>query len=152
MDVDFVGVTDERKNFDGFCNLQTNAIWDGLLKARVGLNKTLAERIIAEIIAPEVLQERPAFVNEIPPPLPAVGIESACPWGGSPSSVEQHEVVVDTIMFGIDNDMLEVRILELYDVVDWFIIMESGYTHSGLKKPFLYRKEQFKVRFFSASM
>jgi beta-1,4-mannosyl-glycoprotein beta-1,4-N-acetylglucosaminyltransferase len=43
-------------------------------------------------------------------------------------------VIVDTFMFNKDFAALEIRLAELYSVVDLFVICESRYTHSGKRK------------------
>jgi len=43
-------------------------------------------------------------------------------------------MIIDTFMFNQDFAALEIRLAELYDVVDMFIISESCFTHSGLSK------------------
>lgn len=47
-------------------------------------------------------------------------------------------LVYDSFMFYNEVDLLEIRLNELYDVVDKFIIMESEYTFQGKKKPLYY--------------
>lgn len=44
--------------------------------------------------------------------------------------------VIDCFSFWKEFSALEIRLEELYDVVDFFVIIESGYTHTGQKKPF----------------
>jgi beta-1,4-mannosyl-glycoprotein beta-1,4-N-acetylglucosaminyltransferase len=44
-------------------------------------------------------------------------------------------MIIDTFMFNQDFNALKIRLSELYDVVDLFIIAESTYTHSGKPKP-----------------
>lgn len=51
----------------------------------------------------------------------------------------------DCFMFGGELDLLEFRLHELGDVVDWFVICEAALTHSGTPKP-LYFQEN-KARF-----
>jgi beta-1,4-mannosyl-glycoprotein beta-1,4-N-acetylglucosaminyltransferase len=51
--------------------------------------------------------------------------------------------VFDCFPFWKEFDVLEVRLNELNDVVDKFIIVESAYTHSGENKPF-YLKENLQ--------
>ena len=42
--------------------------------------------------------------------------------------------IYDLFMYNGENDLLTIRINELKDVVDYFVIGESQYTHSGIKK------------------
>ena len=44
-------------------------------------------------------------------------------------------MIIDTFSFNKDFNALKIRISELYDVVDLFVVAESAYTHSGKKKP-----------------
>eukprot|EP00808_Paulinella_micropora_P009329 g11837.t1 len=48
-------------------------------------------------------------------------------------------IIVDFIPFGWDLDLLEVRFLESYDLVDLFVVFESPYTQTGIKKPALFQ-------------
>jgi len=61
--------------------------------------------------------------------------------------------IYDCFMFFNELDILELRFNELYNTVDYFVIVESRFTHSGLPKPLYFaenlsRFEQFlpKVR------
>lgn len=53
--------------------------------------------------------------------------------------------IVDTFSFFNEMDMLEFRLMELNDVVDYFVLVESNYTHSGHPKPYYYldNKERY---------
>ena len=53
--------------------------------------------------------------------------------------------VFDTMIFNDELDMLEIRMQELKDVVDFFVIVESRVTHSNKPKPLVF--EQNKARF-----
>jgi beta-1,4-mannosyl-glycoprotein beta-1,4-N-acetylglucosaminyltransferase len=50
------------------------------------------------------------------------------------SKKNERRKVYDCFTFWKEFDVLEIRLNELFDVVDKFIIIESAYTHSGLKK------------------
>lgn len=52
--------------------------------------------------------------------------------------------VFDCITFWREFDILEIRLNELYDVVDKFIIIESAYTHTGKSKE-LYLKNNINL-------
>ena len=43
--------------------------------------------------------------------------------------------IVDLVPFGYDLDILEIRLLENYDVVDVFIVYEAPFTQQGMPKP-----------------
>ena len=47
-------------------------------------------------------------------------------------------LIVDCFMFYNEIDMLLYRINTLKDVVDYFVIVESKYTHSGKEKALFY--------------
>jgi hypothetical protein len=49
-------------------------------------------------------------------------------------------------MFMNELELLELRLMTLYDVVDYFILIEAGNTHSSIPKPFYFdeNKEMFK--------
>jgi beta-1,4-mannosyl-glycoprotein beta-1,4-N-acetylglucosaminyltransferase len=53
--------------------------------------------------------------------------------------------IVDGFMFYNELDFLFYRLSVLYDYVDYFVIVESQYTHSGKEKPLFY--EENKDRF-----
>ena len=42
--------------------------------------------------------------------------------------------IYDCFMFNNENDLLEIRLNILNNYVDYFVIIESSETHSGLKK------------------
>ena len=46
--------------------------------------------------------------------------------------------VYDCFMFFNELDLVEVRLEELYDVVDYFVIAESNVTHAGNPKPYIF--------------
>ncbi|KAI8093478.1 N-acetylglucosaminyltransferase-like protein [Halteromyces radiatus] len=53
--------------------------------------------------------------------------------------------VYDAVIFSVELDLLEIRLHELWDVVDHFIILESNSTFTGATKPltFLENQERF---------
>lgn len=58
--------------------------------------------------------------------------------------------VYDAIIFSVELDLLQIRIRELWDVVDTFIILESNATFTGKHKPYTF--DQHKKDFeFAAS-
>jgi len=60
--------------------------------------------------------------------------------------------VYDCFSFNKEFDVLEIRLNELYDVVDKFIISESMYTHTGLKKELYLKKNIEKYKKFSSKI
>lgn len=64
-------------------------------------------------------------------------------------------MIYDCCIFFNEYDVLELRIKELYDVVDYFVIVEGTHTHKGVPKEanFLIHKERYvpyldKIKFF----
>lgn len=53
--------------------------------------------------------------------------------------------IYDCFMFYNEFELLQIRLHELYDVVDKFILIEGSHTHTGNEKPFYY--QQNKDRF-----
>lgn len=56
-------------------------------------------------------------------------------------------VIIDLIPFGYDIDKLELRLLENYDIVDVFIVYESGVTLVGGPKPLFFNLVRNSKRF-----
>lgn len=56
--------------------------------------------------------------------------------------------VFDCFMFQNELDILEIRFKELYNVVDWFVIVEATTTHTGKPKPLYYleNKERYAAQ------
>jgi len=54
--------------------------------------------------------------------------------------------IIDAFLFSIELDLLEIRLHELYNVVDKFVILESDYTFTGKQKELIFQqnKERFK--------
>ena len=48
-------------------------------------------------------------------------------------------MVIDCFLFFDEIDLLEIRLNELKDVVDVFVLTESPYTFTGKEKPFVSR-------------
>jgi beta-1,4-mannosyl-glycoprotein beta-1,4-N-acetylglucosaminyltransferase len=67
--------------------------------------------------------------------------------------------IIDCFTFFNELDLLEGRLEYLYDVVDYFVIVEANLTHSGQPKPFNYtenisrfKKYQNKILYFPISI
>jgi len=56
--------------------------------------------------------------------------------------------IYDCFNFFNELDILEIRLNELYDVVDYFVIVESSVTHSGEDKPFYFDENKHKFSKF----
>ena len=50
--------------------------------------------------------------------------------------------IIDCFTYSGEIDVLKIRLYELYDVVDTFVIVESPYTFSGLKKGLSFLKDK----------
>lgn len=64
--------------------------------------------------------------------------------------------VYDCFTFWKELDVLEIRLNELYEVVDKFVIIESSTTHTGISKPFYLRQnlkrfDRFKHKIYLVS-
>lgn len=57
--------------------------------------------------------------------------------------------VIDTFIFNDELDLLECRLVELYDSVDFFIIVESEIDHHGNKKSLHYQENKNRYSSFS---
>ncbi|KAI8924592.1 glycosyltransferase family 17-domain-containing protein [Entophlyctis helioformis] len=67
--------------------------------------------------------------------------------------------VFDAILFSVEIELLEIRIRELMDVVDMFLILESNSTFTGIAKPFVFEANAarfafaaHKIKYTKASM
>lgn len=64
---------------------------------------------------------------------------------------DTHVRVWDATIFSVELDLLEIRLRELYNVVDHFIIIESETTFTGRPKPLLFAQHRHEPRFSWAS-
>lgn len=55
--------------------------------------------------------------------------------------------LIDVSVFGFDLDMLELKLLELQDVVDLFVVIEMPLTHKATPKPLLWARNKDSQRF-----
>lgn len=60
---------------------------------------------------------------------------------------EEQVKVYDAIIFSVELDLLEVRIRELWDVVDVFVILESNATFTGKPKPLTFNEHKQDFEF-----
>lgn len=56
--------------------------------------------------------------------------------------------IVDCFTFFNELDMLEFRLTELYDVIDYFVIVEANYSHSGKKKELFFENNKSRYEKF----
>ena len=52
--------------------------------------------------------------------------------------------VIDVLLFGYELFLLEIRLYELYDVVDEFILFESNITFKQLPKPYFFNENKYR--------
>lgn len=74
--------------------------------------------------------------------------------GWKPYASMQKPKVYDVIIFSVELEMLELRLQELYDAVDVFVIVESNTTFTGKPKKLGFDESRFtqyrdKVRYFT---
>ncbi|KAI8379310.1 N-acetylglucosaminyltransferase-like protein [Radiomyces spectabilis] len=65
---------------------------------------------------------------------------------------EERPRVFDAIVFSVELDLLEIRIRELWDVVDTFVILESNATFTGVSKPLVFKDHQDRFAFAASKV
>ncbi|KAF9120605.1 hypothetical protein BGW39_011245 [Mortierella sp. 14UC] len=63
-------------------------------------------------------------------------------WTYNPDPTIPQPKVYDAVIFSVELDMLEIRMRELWDVVDKFVILESNGTFTGLPKEQVFAKHK----------
>jgi hypothetical protein len=58
-------------------------------------------------------------------------------------------MIIDCFLFFDELDLLEIRLNELKDVVDVFVLTESPYTFTGTKKPLYFQENKDRFRDFN---
>jgi len=87
-------------------------------------------------------------VDSRPVPLPRVDmIDCSDGYFNGRRSKPAH--IVDIILFAYELDLLEIRLFELDDVVDEFVIMESGFSNRIDRKPILFRRNWLRYSRFA---
>lgn len=61
----------------------------------------------------------------------------------------KNPLVFDCFPFFNELDLLEIRLNELNDVVDYFVLVESTKTHTGKEKPLYFEENKERFRLFS---
>lgn len=56
--------------------------------------------------------------------------------------------VFDGFIFFDEEELLEIRLNELYDIVDYFVIVEGNRNFRGISKPLLFNQLQHDERFY----
>ena len=60
-------------------------------------------------------------------------------------------MIYDCFTFFNELDLLEIRLNVLRDVVDRFVLVEAGETHTGKRKPLYFRENAARFAAFAAS-
>lgn len=61
-------------------------------------------------------------------------------------------MIYDCFTFFNELDLLEARIVELWDVVDYFVINEANQTHQGKEKPLIFRDNRNRYRHYESKI
>ncbi|KAJ3043420.1 hypothetical protein HDV00_005118 [Rhizophlyctis rosea] len=100
------------------------------------------------------LWDKPDRPTNVIPHYYAEGMDptTLCPlhgWTAIPNTTapEDKPKIYDAIIFSIELDLLEIRLRELYNVVDKFLILESTTTFTGLPKSLLLHENQHRFSF-----
>ncbi|KAJ3067640.1 hypothetical protein HK102_007370 [Quaeritorhiza haematococci] len=87
---------------------------------------------------------------------PNISFSVLCPLHNWGNPLPEKRKVFDAVPLSIEVDLLELRIRELWDVVDEFIVVESNSTFTGLPKPqsfswtrFSFAKPKLHYRYFN---
>jgi hypothetical protein len=95
-------------------------------------------RDINSIAARYLVLEPRAALESILPPVVDIDCEDplyARVLTGNAATREKY--IIDIVAFGFDVDYLEIRLMEYFDFVDKFVIIEQSTTHKGVPKNFL---------------
>lgn len=55
-------------------------------------------------------------------------------------------MIIDTFLFGWELEMLECRLMEMNEFVDWFVLVESEYTFQGNLKPLTFNINKHRYK------
>jgi hypothetical protein len=130
------------KTLSKWSKIEVSPLWDIALKERQ-ITPSLASRIFSELLIPIFQGPRADFENTTAPTLS----KAVC--GQTRKHIPR---VVDAIIFGFDLDMLEIRLFELYDVVDQFFITESVFAHSGINKTLIFGNNRKRFARFDSKI
>ncbi|KAM3589879.1 hypothetical protein VKS41_000733 [Umbelopsis sp. WA50703] len=91
--------------------------------------------------APQTWEIIPHYYTE------GISMDTACQlhdWGNRTTDPPK---IIDAVIFSVELDMYEIRLRELWDVVDKFLILESNSTFTGEPKPFTFSDHQERFAF-----
>ena len=61
-------------------------------------------------------------------------------------------MIIDCFPFFNEFDILQIRFEELYDVVDYFVIVEADHTHTGKPKPWNFEENKFRYSQYASKI
>ena len=61
-------------------------------------------------------------------------------------------MIIDCFPFFNEFDILKIRFEELYDVVDYFVIVEADHTHTGKPKPWNFEENKFRYSQYASKI
>ncbi|KAI9279774.1 glycosyl transferase [Sporodiniella umbellata] len=73
--------------------------------------------------------------------------ETLCKLHGWSLKKENKVKIYDAIIFSVELDLLEIRIREMWEVVDKFVILESNATFMGQTKPLTFKENKDRFKF-----
>lgn len=87
--------------------------------------------------------------SSAPAPDMAAGYSRVCKAHGLQALPENQAPpkVYDVVIFSVELDLLEIRMRELYNVVDYFVVLESNVTFSGEIKPLTFQDNEGQFAF-----
>ena len=88
-----------------------------------------------------------------PPPLPVLNCQDPLYAGiftGKKRAVPAK--IFDFIPMNHELDVLEIRLYELYDVIDYMVVMEGTHTHRGQRKPLFLARHYDRYRVFHSKV
>jgi hypothetical protein len=105
-------------------------------------------RDINSIAARYLLREPRAALQSIHPPVVEIDCGDAVYARVLTGNVATEEkYIIDIVPFGFDVDYLEIRLMEYFDFVDKFVIIEQSTSHKGVPKEYLIPKLLASDRF-----
>jgi hypothetical protein len=107
---------------------------------RIIFDPTIVATVERAPTVPLVLPDRGP--PSLPPAVAALG------WRRRPRPAR----IIEVVPFGFELDMLELRLAELHDVVDLFVVAESARGYGGMRKPLYLQRNWQRFAPFHAQM
>jgi len=139
-----------------FTNAMRKFKWDDLINSANDPHENA--RVVSdyiETVSVFAMKEPLVEINQdtckSPPPLPDPSLIDCRKYPNASFTGLRREKpvrVVHMVLFGFDVDVLEIHLRELYDVVDYFFILESTRTQlNGVRKPLIWEAVRLQERF-----